>query len=675
VQGDELRPVTALFADIVGSTSLGERLTPGEVKALIGECVSRMSHAVEQFGGTIQAYTGDGICAYFGVPAAHEDDPERAARAGLRILQVAQEYARDAEGAWGVTDFNVRVGINSGETGVGLVGSSAPQAVALGDTTNVAARLESAAAPGTIAIGAETARVLSSAFVLESLGEITVKGRTEPVSAWRLVGPRDATEASPSTPLVGRELEVGRLESMVGELRAGRGQILFLVGEAGIGKTRLLTELRYLVGGDATWLEGTSASYELDVSSGAFVDMLRSWLGLQEGEPEVAVRMRLRAKLGALLGPRLGEVLPAFARLLSVKMDPDLEGPALDVTAPGSESAAEQTRRSYRAWVEALAARGPTVVAVDDLHWAGPSTGNVAEALLDLTDRAPVLVVAAFRPDPSSAAWQFRTKGLAEYPHRSVELQLGPLSPAAARQLADLLLGPGGVDETTKEGLINRSEGNPLFLEELLHGLSDALPSDRSRSWSVSIRHLLPSSLESLFVARIDRLPSGPRHLVQVAAVIGREFPVRVLERVAEREGIQEDLAVLLRADLIREVRRYPELDCTFRHGLIGEAALQTLTPDRLRELNGRVAAAYEELFTGSTDEHTERLAYHYYRSDDQARAIPYLEAAADRAAEQAAWTEADELLRRAIKVAEKTGNAEAESRARARLAALTPAE
>src|SRR5881296_2672539 len=159
--------VTALFADIVGSTSLGERLTPGEVKALIGECVSRMSHAVEQYGGTIQAYTGDGICAYFGVPVAHEDDPERAARAALRILEVAQEYARDTEGAWGITGFNVRVGVNSGETGVGLVGSSAPQAVALGDTTNVAARLESAAAPGTVAVGAATARLLASRFELE----------------------------------------------------------------------------------------------------------------------------------------------------------------------------------------------------------------------------------------------------------------------------------------------------------------------------------------------------------------------------------------------------------------------------------------------------------------------------------------------------------------------------
>src|SRR5436309_2229620 len=176
VPPDELRPVTALFADIVGSTSLGERLTPAEVKALIGECVSRMSRAVEEFGGIIQAYTGDGICAYFGVPVAHEDDPERAARAALRIINMAREYARDVEAAWGLADFNVRVGINTGPAGVGLVGGETPQALALGDATNVAARLESAAEPGTIAVGSSTARRLAMSFILESLGQIMVKG-------------------------------------------------------------------------------------------------------------------------------------------------------------------------------------------------------------------------------------------------------------------------------------------------------------------------------------------------------------------------------------------------------------------------------------------------------------------------------------------------------------------
>jgi predicted ATPase/class 3 adenylate cyclase len=659
--------VTALFADIVGSTSLGERLTPGEVKALIGECVSRMSRAVEEFGGTIQAYTGDGICAYFGVPAAHEDDPERAARAALRILEVAREYARDVQGAWGIKDFDVRVGINSGQTGVGLVGSASPQAVALGDATNVAARLQGATDPGTIAVGSETARQLASGFVLESMGSLPVKGRKEPVIAWRLLGPRPGGGSEPLAPLVGRQAEMARLAGVVDELRAGRGQVVFVAGDAGIGKTRLLAELQAQAEPHATWLGGTSVSFEHDVGSGPFVQIVRSWLGLDEGEPEVAIRMRLRAKLGALLGPLQGDVLPSLARLVSVKVDAEPGREAGEASAPP----VERFHRAYLDWVEAVAASGPLVIALDDLHWADPATADLAEALLDLTDRAAIMIVAAFRPDPQSAAWRVRMRGMSDYPHRVVELLLGPLPPDACRQLVDTMLPSDAVDSVTKEGMIARSEGNPLFLEELLRNLQEVGVGDRSRSWSVSIRHLLPSSLESLFVARIDRLPPGPRQLVQVAAVVGREFPVRVVERVAGDENVRDDLAVVLRADLVREVRRFPELVCAFRHGLIQEAALETLTADRLRHLNGRVAAAYEALFAGSLDDHTEVLAYHYYRSDDQSRALAYLEQAADRTLARGNRGEAAELLRRAQKVAERLGNGGEERRLADRLAAL----
>jgi class 3 adenylate cyclase len=664
---DELRPVTALFADIVGSTSLGERLTAGEVKALIGECVSRMSRAVEEFGGTIQAYTGDGICAYFGVPVAHEDDPERAAHAALRILEVAREYARDVEGAWGIKDFDVRVGINSGQTGVGLVGSAAPQAVALGDATNVAARLQGAADPGTVAVGPETARHLASGFVLESIGPVSVKGRTEPVVAWRLVGTRPGGTTEPLAPLVGREPEMARLSGVVDELRAGRGQIVFVSGEAGIGKTRLLAELRALAEPHVTWLGGTCISYEQEVTSGPFVQILRSWLGLDQGEPEVAVRMRLLAKLGALLGPEPESVLPGLARLLSVKLDSegrDDTGSSVDPIA--------RLHGAYRTWVEAVAASGPLVIAVDDLHWADPTSAELARALLDLPDRTAIMIVAAFRPDPQSPAWGVRMKGLADFPHRTVELPLGRLAADACRQLFDMLLPSGGIDDVTKEGMIARSEGNPLFLEELLRNLQEAGAGDRSRSWSVSIRHLLPSSLESLLVARIDRLPPGPRQLMQLAAVVGREFPVRVLEWISENENVGEDLGVLLHADLVREVRRFPELVCAFRHGLIQEAALETMTADHLRRLNGRVAAAYEALFAGSLDDHLDVLAYHYYRSDDQSKAVGYLERAADRALAREDRPEAAELIRRALKVAGKLGNEGEERRLARRLDALS---
>jgi class 3 adenylate cyclase len=670
-RGDEVRQVTALFADVVGSTSLGERLTPDEVKALIGDCVTRMSRAVEEYGGVIQAYTGDGICAYFGVPAAHEDDPERAARAAFRILDEVGEYARDIEGAWGLTDFSVRVGINSGQTGVGMVGAADPQAVALGDTTNVAARLQAAAEPGTIAVGDATAKRLGHAFSLQSMGEVSVKGRADPVVAWRLVAPRPLDEVAPQAPLVGREEEVNRLGRIVEELIAGRGQILLLSGEAGIGKTRLLSELRTLAGDRITWLDARCSSFGGELLSRPFRDVLLHWLGVGEEEPEVAIRTKLRAKVSALAGPRLPEVLPFLARLLSVKLDPELESHVADLSV---DAMAEGIRAAYRTWVEALATTRPVILSIDDFHWAGRATRELAEELLAVPDRAPVLFAAAFRPDPGTEAWKLRLRVLADYSHRAVELALPPLSPEDSGLLLDALAPPGIViDEATKQDLIERAEGNPLYLEQLLRALAEAGGLQRRRSWTltVSSAQLLPPALESLLLARIDRLAESPRHLAQVAAVIGREFPVRVLERVGESADLQEDLAALLRAEIIQEVRRFPELEFTFKHGLLQESALATLTPARKRELYARVAAAFEELFAGSIDDHLALLAHYHAMSNDLARALGYLERAGDLAASMSLKDRATEMWRRARKVAARLEDTEAKARLDERLASV----
>jgi len=226
--------VTVLFADVVGSTALAEKLPPEEAKALIGECVNQMSRAVHEYGGTVQAYMGDGICAYFGVPTAHEDDPERAARAALRIVDVVREYAREVEQAWGIERFDVRVGINTGPAAVGVVGAVDHQTVAFGDTTNVAARLQTVAAPGTIAVGEESARRLAHRFRLEALGELSVRGREGPVTARELAGPLLANDGRPhSAPLVGRKVELDRLHAAADGLADGKGQLVLLVGEAG----------------------------------------------------------------------------------------------------------------------------------------------------------------------------------------------------------------------------------------------------------------------------------------------------------------------------------------------------------------------------------------------------------------------------------------------------------
>ena len=456
---DEMRPITALFADIVGSTGLGERLGPDEIKALVGECVTRMSRAVEDFGGVIQAFMGDGICAYFGVPAAHEDDPERAARAALRIIGVAAAYAGEVEAAWGIEGFNVRVGVNSGPAAVGLVGGEDSQTVALGDTTNVAARLQSAAEPGSIAIGPGTASRLDERFVLEPLGEVTVKGRTAPVTASRLVGPRPATEPPSRAPLVGREGELARLAGAIADLRAGRGQVLLVVGDAGLGKTRTLTELLSLAGEDVTRLEGRCVSYGAGSPYGPFVELLRTWLGVEETDTELAVRTKLRARAGALLGAEQDRALPYLGLMLSIRLEQDVERELLALSA---DELSDRVQDAFVLWAEALGATRPLVLAIDDLHWADRTTRDLAERLLALTDRSAVMLATALRPDPGSQGWAFRLEAQTRFAHRVEELPLAPLQDEAARALIDELVPPGLVGEQVKDEVDRQGRGQPL---------------------------------------------------------------------------------------------------------------------------------------------------------------------------------------------------------------------
>lgn len=632
---DELRPVTALFADVVGSTSLGERLSPAEVKALVGECVTRMSRAVEEYGGHVQAYMGDGICALFGVPVAHEDDPERAALAGLRILAVVEEYGADIRAAWKIEDFDVRVGINSGQTAVGLVGAADPSQVALGDATNVAARLQSTTEPGTIAVGEATARRLGQRFRLEGVGAIAVKGRDESVEVWRLLGSREG-ERAPETPFVGRATELARMRSALDELGAGRGQGLLLVGETGIGKTRLLGELRSLAGADAIWLEGHCLSYG-GPASWPFVEILHDWLGLEEGEPEIAVRTKARAKLGGL---GLNAELPAIGRLLGVPLTDD----DATASAPGE---------AYAAWLEALTAQQPVVLALDDAHWANPSTRALAEHLLELTDRAPLLLVVTMRPDPDSEGWALRLRMLADYAHRATQLAIGPLEEDESRRLLDALL-PAGLDESSRDEIVRRAEGNPLYLEELLQVLVEGGSLEQQAQWTVSMLSVsrLSPELQALLVARIDLLPATARRLVQIAAIVGRSFPRALLATVAGTAGLDDALRALLRAEILREQRRYPEPEYGFRHNLFQEAALSTLTPDRKRELYGRVAAAFEGLYARSLDERLEQIAHYHAQAGDSARAISYLERAAEAAESRGAAEQGQALLERVQRLA-----------------------
>jgi class 3 adenylate cyclase len=658
---EELRPVTALFADVVGSTAIGERLAPEEVKALIGECVSRMAAAVEQFGGVVHAFMGDGIAAFFGVPVAHEDDAERAARAALHIVQEIGHYARDIEAAWGIPDFNVRVGINGGPVAVGLVGGERLQPVALGDTANVAARIQGVAEPGTILVGEETAKRLEDSFVLQPLGEVAVKGRTEPVSPWRLERPRRVTGDQPTTPLVGRDAELERLTHARDDLLAGRGRVLLLLGDAGIGKTRLLWELRGLAEPTVTWLQGNCVSYGKEFPFLPIVDALRSWLGLEEEAASLAVRTRLRIKLEPSLGARLQETLPHLEALLT--------GGFGTAPAERSDDLARDVVGACCTWIESLAQLGPVALALDDFQWADPWTCALTDQLLEVVERSSLLLAATLRVAPDSDGWRLRVKAVADHPRRAVELPLEPLSDEDASLLLALLQ-PDRLSDETRQEIVARGEGNPLYIEQLLRAAVESGDLGSREQWvsGANVTRLVPAALVNLLLSRLDNLPVAARRLAQIAAVTGRSFSDRMLAAVYPDPDLEEALSVLVRAGVVRERRRYPQLEYSFTHGLLRDAALLTLPRVTRRELYGRVAAAYEELVADSVEEHLDLLAHYYGRSDDLGKALDYLERAADKALSLGAGFQAAELLRRARAVAAEVGDDEAGRRIAARL-------
>jgi class 3 adenylate cyclase/DNA-binding SARP family transcriptional activator len=652
--GGQVLPVTVLFADIVGSTALGERLSSDEVRAVIGECVSRMSHVVEEFGGTVQAYMGDGICVYFGLPRSHEDDPERAAHAALGIRRLVDDFAREVESAWGIEGFAVRIGINSGQTVVGLVGAGAPQEVTFGDISNVAARLESSAKPGSIYLGRSVADRLTRGFALKPQGTLKVKGRKGAVEAWELIDLVALGDIPSPTPLIGRDRELERGHGVMSALEAGRGQVLLLRGDTGVGKSRLLSELRHLPEGNTAWLTGRCRSFGAEHSAKPFVQVLRDWLGVIDEEPPMVVRMKLRSRLGEIL-PEASEVFPLLARFLSVDEEPTTITPQSELETGVFDA--------YATWISAIAEVGPIVVAIEDVHEADRSTRTLAQVLLPVTDRAPLLLAFTARPTNGTEGWKLLQGILADYRHRTTDIQLEPLSDESTGAFLDTIAPTGNLDDAMKIDLIARAAGNPLFAEELLRLLIESGGLERQQGWTLTASSsvlVLPPALEGLLVSRIQHLPPPVLSLVQTASVIGQNVSAPILEEVAGAIDMHVGIDILLRAEILQELRRYPELEYTFKHPMMQEAALSTLTPARARELYGKVGAALESRLKDPDDAHLERLAYCYYRSDDRKKALEYLEQAAQRAIQRDQIERGTELLERAKKAAIAIGDKDA---------------
>jgi class 3 adenylate cyclase len=656
---DELRPVSALFADVVGSTPLAERLPAEDYAALIGGCVDRMCRAVEQFGGVIDAYMGDGIAVFFGFPAATEDDAERAASAALRVVKAIQGYAETVRETWQLPDLNVRVGVNSGQVAIGVVGAAERHPVALGDTMNVAARLQSIAAPGTIVIGGATARKLRGRYLLAPLGRLTVRGRDRPVEAWRLLSARPERARRDPTGLVGRAEETAQLASAAEAVRAGPGRLVILDGEPGIGKTRLLEWLHEQLRDEVTWLEGECAPFGGQALYHAPAEALRRWVASDDPVRRTSTLDRLG------LDP---EALPYLATLLIADAGRE-RGDHANGSAGDFGAALGQ---AYSGWIRGLCRERPVVLALHDIHWADNATLDLLERLVPLLDELPLLIAATSRGEADGNDRRLRDRARLGRADRIFELTLGPLSDDEAHGLLSRLA-PGELAPETLREVIMVAEGNPLYLEQLLRSLLESGGLAARRTWALTVPAAqLPTALESLLVARIAGLPRDARRIAQVGAVLGRTFAAAPLAAVSGVGDVELNLGRLLRANIIREIRAIPNREYAFTHGLLQEAALSTLTRSRRRELYRRVAEVHEEAFSDSLDDHLELLAFYYARAGDLERSFDHLERAANRATSLSAHTQAASLWSRAARIAERINDPEARHRIEQRLVDLS---
>ena len=398
--------ITAVFADLVGSTSLGERLDPEELKLIVGDAVARVIDAVESFGGTIKDLAGDGVLALFGAPTAHEDDPERAVRASLRIVEEIADYAQEVEDAWGVGGFGVRVGVQTGPVVVGAIGAGGRvEYAALGDAVNTAARLQSAAGPGEVLVGEATMRLVEPMFDWGEPTELQLKGKSAPVVA-RVAHAATGVRAGMrglegvEARLIGRERELDEGRRAVAGALAGTGGILFVTGEPGIGKTRLVAELRdrFEAGtpqhGRSLWLEGRCVSYGETMPYWPFRDLLRSWIGVLADEPELRVRVALRRMAERLFGARAGELSPYLAALLGLTLEPDA---AKRLAELSPEALQYRTFEVVREVIARLAEAGPLAVVLEDLHWSDATSLQLLERLFGDTEGTALLLVLTSR--------------------------------------------------------------------------------------------------------------------------------------------------------------------------------------------------------------------------------------------------------------------------------------
>jgi class 3 adenylate cyclase/tetratricopeptide (TPR) repeat protein len=677
----ERKVVTALFADMKGSMELIEDLDPEDARAIVDPAIARMIDAVHYYDGYIVQSTGDGIFALFGAPHAQEDHPQRALYAGLKMQEEMRRYAGELRAA-GQPPVEIRIGVNTGEAVVRSIrtGDAKVEYTPIGHAVSLASRMQTLAPSGSIVIAAETRKIVAGYFELNSLGPARIKGVTEPVEVFEVtgLGPlRSRLHRSASrgfSKFVGRKAEIDQMTRVAELARTGHGQIVAAVAEAGVGKSRLFYEFEQMQQSGWRVLEAFSVSHGRASAYHPVIDLLKGYFGIADSDDDRARREKITGRVLAL-DRSLEDTLPYLSPLMGIDESILSAAPAEDPSQLLEEYSKFWEQSLDRLQVLAASAKGnslegmdqsiqrarsrdaikrlllresmnqPLMVIFEDLHWLDDESGGVLDLLADSIGTARILLMVNYRPEYHHQ-WSNKTY--------YTQLRLDPLGRETAGELLDGLIGANALLAPLKEMIVQRTEGNPFFMEEMVQVLFDEGALVRNGTVKLvkplsAIR--LPATVKGIIAARIDKLAPAEKDLLQTLAVVGKEFPLGLVRHVSGKsnQALIPLLSNLQFGEFIYEQPAAPEPDYTFKHALTLEVAYDSILTERRKVIHERAAAGIETIFGAQLDDHLDELANHYSRSGNPAKAVEFLERAATRAHARSAYAEAERYLTQAI--------------------------
>jgi len=648
----ERKQVTVMFCDMEGFTSLTETLGSEATYALMDQIYEILIHKVHDYEGTVNELTGDGIMALFGAPIALEDAPQRAIRSALAIHREMSKFSDKPKGEGRIPPIQMRIGIHTGPVVVGTLGNDLRvEFKAVGDTVNLASRMEGLAEPGTTYVTEDTFKLTEGFFRFEALGEKQVKGKEEAVKVYQVIAPSarrtrfDVSAERGLTPLVGRERELELLLDGLERVKAGKGQAFSIISEAGVGKSRLLYEFRKAVANeDVTFLEGRCFSYSRGVAYHPFIDILKSNFNIQEGEGEPGVREKVKRGL-KIIGVDETSTLPYFLELLSVKES------GIDQISMSPEARKDRIIEALKRITLKGSEMRPLVMAFEDLQWLDKSSEDVLKSLLESIPGTKVLLIFTYRPE------FVHTWGAKSFHN---QLTLHRLSNRESLEMVTYILGTKEIEKSLEELILEKTEGVPFFIEEFIKSLKDLKIIELKENAYQLKRDIhevaIPSTIQDVIMARVDSLSEGAKEVLQTGSVIEREFGYPLLKHAMglPEQELLSHLSVLKDSELLYERGIYPQSNYVFKHALTREVVYDSILAKRKKKLHEEIGKAIEELYKDSLSEHYEVLAEHYFLSENYLKSAEYSRLASKKVEKTASFSDAIPHARKRVTCLER---------------------